>query len=122
MQWANEALDDVRRAAWRNAQKKVKDTPKRKRGRPRKDAPKKDTTAKDLKGSRFAPEKTPEHLTDKQQAQLTFIARCDKGLYRAYLLQEKLQLVFQCADVSGGGEVADGWIKWAQHCVTHKRK
>jgi transposase len=66
VQWANEALDEVRRAAWRDAQKQAKDIPKRKRGRPRKDAPKKDTTAKDLKGSRFALGKAPEHLTDKQ--------------------------------------------------------
>ena len=116
VQWANEALDEVRRAAWRDAQKQAKDSPKRKRGRPRKDAPRKDTTAKDLKGSRFALGKAPEHLTDKQQAQLTFIARSDKRLYRAYLLKEKLRLVFQCADVSTAKAELDGWIKWAQHC------
>ena len=98
VQWATEALDEVRRAAWRNALKDAKDKSPRKSGRPRKDAPKGDTAAKDLKGARFALGKAPEHLTEKQQAQLAFIAKADKRLYRAYLLKEKLRLVFQCED------------------------
>ena len=77
VQWATEALDEVRRLAWRDALKNTKETPKKKRGRPRKDAPQKDTTAKDLKGSRFALVKAPEHLTKKQQAQLEFISKAD---------------------------------------------
>ena len=116
VQWATEALDEARRAAWRDALKNTKDTPKRKRGRPRKDAPKTDTTAKDLKGSRFALGKAPENLTEKQRAQLAFIAKADKRLYRAYLLKEKLRLVFQCEDVATAKKELDGWIKWAQHC------
>ena len=71
---------------------------------------------KDLKGSRFALGKAPEHLTKKQQAQLEFIAKADKRLYRAYLLKEKLRLVFQCENVAIAKEELDGWIKWAQHC------
>lgn len=76
---------------------------------------KKDTTAKDLKGSRFALGKAPEYLTKKQQAQLA-IAEADKRLYRAYLLKEKLRLVFQCENVAIAKKELDGWIKWAQHC------
>ena len=116
VQWATEALDEVRREAWREAQKKAKADPKRKPGRPTKDTPKKDTTAKDLKGSRYALGKAPEHLTEKQEAQLAFIAVSDKRLYRAYLLKEKLRLVFQCEDVETAKTELDGWIKWAQHC------
>lgn len=116
VQWATEALDEVRREAWREAQKKAKAEPKRKPGRPTKDTPKKDTTAKDLKGSRYALGKAPEHLTEKQEAQLAFIAVSDKRLYRAYLLKEKLRLVFQCEDVETAKTELDGWIKWAQHC------
>lgn len=116
VQWATEALDEVRREAWRSAQKKSAVEPKRKAGRPSKDAPKKDTTAKDLKGSRFALGKTPENLTEKQAAQLEFIAKSDKRLYRAYLLKEKLRLVFQCKDVYTARAELDGWIRWAQHC------
>ena len=66
---------------------------------------------KDLKGSRFALGKAPEHLTEKQQAQLEFIAKADKRLYRAYLLKEKLRLVFQCENVAIAKEELDGWIK-----------
>ena len=69
-----------------------------------------------LEGFKVRSRKSPEHLTDKQQAQLTFIAKSDKRLYRAYLLKEKLRLVFQCADVSTAKAELDGWIKWAQHC------
>lgn len=53
VQWATDALDEVRREAWRDALKNTKDALRQKCGRPKKDAPKKDTTAKDLKGSRF---------------------------------------------------------------------
>ena len=62
----------------------------------------------------FALGKAPEHLTKKQQAQLEFIAKADKRLYRAYLLKEKLRLVFQCENVAIAKEELDGWIKWAQ--------
>ena len=91
VQWATNALDEVRRIAWRDASNNTKDKPSKKPGRPTKDAPKKDTTVKDLKGSRFALGKAPEHLTDKQQAQLQFIAKADRRLYRAYLLKEPLK-------------------------------
>ena len=51
VQWATEALDEVRRLAWRDALKNSADKTTKERGRPKKGAPKKDTTAKDLKGS-----------------------------------------------------------------------
>lgn len=116
VQWATEALDKVRREAWRDAHNKAKAEPKPKKGRPSKNAPKKDTTAKDLKGTRFALGKAPENLTYKQQEQLEFIAKSDKRLYRAYLLKEKLRLVFQCKEVDVAKVELDAWIKWAQHC------
>jgi len=115
VQWANEALDDVRRNAWRDARKKAPKTPKRGRGRPPKNATPPDTTAKDLKGSRYALGKAPENLTEAQMAQLEIIAKSDKRLYRAYLLKEELRLVFQ-QDAENGKRMLDHWIKWAQHC------
>jgi len=116
VQWATEALDEVRRVAWRDARKNHKVEPKNKRGRPKKNAAKKDITAQDLKGTRYVLGKAPEHLTEKQTAQLEFIAKVDKRLYRAYLLKEKLRLVFQCEDLATAKTELDGWIKWAQHC------
>jgi len=52
--------------------------------------------------------KAPEHLTEKQEAQLAFIAVSDKRLYRAYLLKEKLRFVFQCEDVETAKTELDG--------------
>ena len=60
VQWATEALDEVRRLAWRDALRNPADKTPKKRGRP-----KKDTTAKDLKGSRFALGKAPGYHLDK---------------------------------------------------------
>ncbi len=53
VQWATEALDGVRREAWRDARKDAKNMPRKKRGCPKKEAPKDDASAKDLKGSRI---------------------------------------------------------------------
>ena len=116
VQWATQALDAVRRTAWHDARKSTKDMPPKRCGRPAKGSPKADTGAGDLKGSRFALGKAPENLTKKQQAQLAFIAKADRRLYRAYLLKEKLRLVFQCEDAAAAKKELDGWIKWAQHC------
>jgi len=115
VQWANDALDDVRREAWRDARKNAPKAPKRGRGRPPKDVAPTNITAKDLKGSRYALGKAPENLTVSQMAQVEMIAKSDKRLYRAYLLKEELRLVFQ-QDAENGKRMLDHWIKWAQHC------
>ena len=44
------------------------------------------------------------------------IAKSDKKLYRAYLLKEKLRLVFHCRDADTAQTELDAWFKWAQHC------
>ena len=113
--WATEALDEVRKEVWRDAHNKAKAQPKRPVGRPPKDAPPRDTTAKDMRGARYTLGKAPEHLTERQAAQLEFIAKSDPRLYRAYLLKEALRLIFQL-DLDNGRDALDRWIKWAQHC------
>ncbi len=110
-----EALDKIRSAAVSDARKKASPTPKRKAGRPPKDSPKPDTTAKDIKGSKFALGKAPENLTARQQAQVELIAKKDNRLYRAYLLKAELRLVFK-QDLEAGKKQLDHFIKWAQHC------
>ena len=115
VQWAVEALDKVRSSAWNDARKKTAKQPKRKVGRPFKDAPKPDTTAKDIKSSKYPLGKDPENLTENQRATLELIAKKDKRLYRAYLLKEELRLVFQ-HDYDSGRKQLDHFIKWAQHC------
>lgn len=115
VQWATEAIDTVRREAWQDARKKTKSEKKSGPGRPRKGTPAKDTTATDIKGSRFALGKAPQNLTDNQRAKLEMIAKSDNRLYRAYLLKEKLRLIFQM-DVHEGKLELDAWISWARRC------
>ncbi len=52
----------------------------------------------------------------RQAADTAFIAKFGKRLYRAYLIKEKLRLVFQCEDVSIAKAKLDGWIGLGQHC------
>lgn len=115
VQWTMEAVDSVRREAWQLARQQTKSEPKPLPGRPRKDAPPRNTLVSDIKGSRYALGKAPENLTETQKARIEMIAKSDNRLYRAYLLKEKLRLIFQMDDIEGRKEL-DSWIKWAQHC------
>lgn len=115
VQWAMNAVDSVRREAWQDARKKTKLQAKALPGRPRKDAPPKDSTTSNIKGSRYALGKAPENLTENQRAKLEMVTKSDNRLYRGYLLKEKLRLVFQMDEIEGKQEL-DSWIKWAQRC------
>lgn len=44
------------------------------------------------------------------------IAKSDNQLYRAYLLKEKLRLIFQIDDVDEAEKELIAWVKWARHC------
>lgn len=98
VQWANRALDEVRRAQWRQL---------------RKSGPK--GVALDLQRSRFALWKEPGNLTTRQRAKLSAIAKLNRPLYRAYLLKEQLREVFKLKG-SAGTKLLDGWLKWASRC------
>jgi transposase len=86
VEWAQDALDDVRTEAWRRVRKKTKN----KNGRPRK-GEEPDKTADKIKHTRYALGKAPENLTANQAAQLEFIANTDRRLYKAYKLKEYLR-------------------------------
>jgi len=98
VRWAPDALDVVRRWTWNTARRLGL------AGR-----------AKQLKGCRYALWKNPEHLTDRQQTKLAWIASHNRLLYRAYLLKEQFRLVFQHR---GPEAVAmlDAWLAWARRC------
>ena len=119
IKWATEALDEVRKQSWNDARAKAKKEPKRPRGRPRKDAEPAGVArpaterAKALKGSRYALWKNPENLTENQQAKLTWVAKTDPRLHRAYLLKEGLRTVFQMP-YPQAVEGLDRWISWAR--------
>jgi transposase len=116
VQWATDALDEVRRDAWREARKKASRKPERKTGRPKKgeEHPLKDKAA-EIKGSRYALLKNPESLTGNQEAIVEMIAISNPKLYRAYLLKEKLRLIFRLSAEEAAREIAE-WISWAMRC------
>jgi transposase len=116
VQWATEALDEVRRGAWREARKEASQGPKRKSGRPKKgEGPSLKDRAAEVKGSRYALLKNPESLTANQEATVEMIAISNPKLYRAYLLKEKLRLLFKLTADGAAGEIK-AWVNWARRC------
>ena len=123
VEWATEALDKVRIAAWRRAQEAAKAVAvSRGKGRPKKDDTKAQIAsaakkkADQIKKSMYSLGKAPEHLTSNQAVRLEMIAKSDNQLYRAYLLKEKLRLIFQIDDADEAEQELVAWVKWARHC------
>lgn len=113
--WMTDALDELRKQSWRDAQKSAKKAPRRSRGRPGKDEvvnPEK-TAAKAIKQARYPLLKNPEDLSETQRIKLESIARSDTRLYRAYLLKEDLRAVFSVKDLDAATELLEGWLSHA---------
>ena len=53
------------------------------------------THAKALKGCRYALWRNPEDLTARQANKLSWIAKVNSKLYRAYLLKEQLRIAIR---------------------------
>lgn len=117
VQWAMDAMDEVRKDAWNDARKEARKEPKAGRGRPRKDAPARPAAqkAKDLKGLRYSLWKNPQNLNEYQQTKLRWVQKADPRLYRAYLLKEGLRLVFQMG-LEEASIALEHWISWARRC------
>lgn len=103
--WATEALDQARRKVWNTVR-----TPTG--GRRHTNAT---GEGKKIKDARYALWKNPEHLTSPQQAKLDWIAKAHPRLHRAYLLKEKLRLIFGLPIEEAAPEL-DRWIAWARRC------
>jgi transposase len=122
VEWANEALDTLRKDSWReaNAQLKVlkKENP-RSKGRPSSDdeIAKVLTEAKErvkgIKNSRYALGKAPENLTDTQHVTLAQIKSKDTKLFRAYELKESLRELLKLKDLYEAEKELNHWISWA---------
>lgn len=124
VEWAMDALDEVRRDIWNDAYdeyKKLKKENPRKPGRPKEDDPNtaiiKAAKAKAdaIKGSTYALGKAPEHLTEKQQYRVNMIASEHKQLYRAYQLKEQLRLLLKATDVIEAEAELKRWLWRASH-------
>jgi transposase len=117
VQWATDTLDEVRRLVWKEARTDAAaGNVKRGRGRPGKgEEVKKEKPRETIKGARYPLSKKPENLTEGQSAVIEMPAKSNPKLYRAYLLKEKLRLVFQHSLRSAMEELKD-WIQWARRC------
>ena len=113
VQWANDALTAVRLESWRAARRLARHDPPARSGPARKTQwlPGRDT-ANALKHARFALWKNPENLTAKQHAKLAWIAIADPRLHTAYLLKERLRLVFKMRP-EDAADYLDEWIEQA---------
>lgn len=98
VQWATDALDQVRREVWNDARRAGQKA-----------------TANELKGCRYALWKNPEDLTQRQEAKLAQIAKTNDRLYRAYLLKEQLRQVFRLA-LEPAKALLKAWVAWARRC------
>ena len=122
--WATEALDKIRREAWQEANKEVKELKKEvkpKRGRPaaddveRKKYEEAKKAAKSIKNSRYALGKAPEHLTENQAAKLELIAVENRLLFRAYQLKERLRVLLKLKDPEEALAELNRWLLSAAH-------
>lgn len=122
VEWANEALDDLRKDAWRQANAKLKALQKenpRFKGRPSSnDETSKTLTiakenTKDIKNSRYVLGKAPENLTDNQEVKLAQIKSKNRKLYRAYELKESLRTLLKIKDVKIAEKELGHWLSWA---------
>ena len=102
-------MDDERRSVWNKARSGQR---KRGDGKATGEAPEE---AKALKRARWALWKNPEDLNANQKAKLEWIMASHPGLYRAYLLKEKLRLVFKLP-LAEATVALDGWLSWARRC------
>jgi len=124
VEWAMEALDKVRREAWRTACSEAnalaKEHPQGK-GRPKRD----DADAARIaaarekadmiKGSAYALGKAPENLTENQKLKIKMIAVANPRVYRAYKLKEELRMILKIIDVEEAEKALNSWLWKASH-------
>ena len=122
--WAMEALDELRKEQWRQLNSDARlqaEALKPHRGRPKST----DTAAKKLseavkkasniKTSTYALGKAPERLTANQRHKLEMIAATNPRLYRGYKLKEQLRLVFKLDNETDAKDELDSFFWRATH-------
>ncbi len=94
-QLASRAVDQVRRAEWREEGKS------------------KTTAGRWVKGVRWSLLKAPEKQSARQLAKLAAVQHANKRLYRAFLLKEELRLLYHLPDPSLAAAHLQAWLAWA---------
>jgi transposase len=92
---AGRAVDEVRRAEWRERGKS------------------KTSGGKWVKGVRWSLLKAPERQSVAQLAALGEVQRANRGLYRAFLLKEELRALYHLEDPRTAPEHLAAWLAWA---------
>ena len=124
VEWANDALDRVRREEWQAAKAEARAVVPRtgRRGRPRRNevapevAEELRARAASIKGSRYALVKNPEDLTESQRAKLAEVRRAGGRLFRAWDLKEDLRAVFRAGSSAEAEALLDAWLRAAAYC------
>ena len=101
VQWAGDALDQIRREVWNEARGGKGRTTK---------------ASTSLKRARYALWRNPEDLTADQQTKLAWIEKAHPRLHRAYLLKEGLRALFHLKDRADAERSLDVWLSWAARC------
>ena len=124
VEWAMDALDEVRKDRWHAAYEKAaqlaKENPQ-KRGRPKAGnmasvkvlAARRE--ASEIKHSTYTLGKAPEHLTENQKIRLDMIQANDPQLYRAYCMKESLRLLLKSTDIKQAEIDLNRWLWRASH-------
>lgn len=112
VEWAMEALDQVRSEFWRKAKA---EEPKacRGKGRPKKGEEKEVPLSQVIKDSKYAVGKAPENLTVNQRKKLELIEIWCPAFYRAHALKESLRVIFSM-EYEQAKEELDKWMGRAQ--------
>jgi Transposase and inactivated derivatives len=118
VEWANAALDEVRREAWRRALDKVqriearigKEKDEKRKAKLKDKLSRAKDSAEQIKNSRYAVGKNPEHLTARQRTKLELIQAEDGPLARAHAMKEQLRIIFRETDADEAEKSLDAWI------------
>jgi transposase len=94
VQMLSRAVDEVRRSEVQNANH---------------------ADAKQLKSSRYALLKNPWNLTKYEQDKLSTVQKTNRKIYRAYLLKETFQTIFDADSKENASEIFWDWYQWARH-------
>ena len=124
VEWANDALDRVRREEWQAAKAEARAVVPRtgRRGRPRRNevapevAEELRARAASIKNSKYALVKNPEDLTESQRAKLAEVRRAGGRLFRAWDLKEDLRAVFRAGSSAEAEALLDAWLRAAAYC------
>ncbi len=93
VQLLNAAVDEVRREAMRMAD---------------------DEEKRSLKSTRWPLLKNPWNLTRRERQKLSDLQRNNRRIYRAYLLKESFQQIYDAPSVAHADDLFVGWYAWAR--------